>query len=566
MKEKKYLDHPTIRIASKETAQALSDKLHELDLKKKEEIVKNKARKQHIPYISLIGFPIGPDTLGLVDEQTCRRVGIIPFYQSDDAIRIGAIDPMSLDLYNVRDELKKNFPRAKVEFFFISKHSFDVAIKLIASLPKIKPLTRSLSISQSDIQKFQHAIQSFSQLEQQLQTRNVTQAVAMLAAIALNNHSSDIHLETKENNLEIRFRIDGILHHAAKLPIPRWQKLLNRIKELAGIKINVTAVPQDGHITVESEDRVGWDIRVSTLPSAFGENVVLRLLRSTTESFDFHDLGFRDPDIELLTREIKRPNGMIITTGPTGSGKTTTLYAILKALNTSNVNIMTLEDPIEYKLEGIVQSQIDLSKSYTFPKGLRSLLRQDPDIIMIGEIRDLETAEIAIQASLTGHLVVTTIHANDSAGAIPRFLALGAKSFLLSPSINLVMAQRLVRKLCQHCKIPISLPNDIKERVMKILKELPPSARKTIDRDHLVFYGSKTCGQCHGIGYKGRIGIVEMFSMNKEIEQLILKGSVSEYEMTKVARNSGMVTMVEDGLIKALWGITSVDEVFRVSE
>ena len=284
----------------------------------------------------------------------------------------------------------------------------------------------------------------------------------------------------------------------------------------------------------------------------------MRLLRSTAVGLKFEDLGLRGRAYEQLKQEIGRPNGMIITTGPTGSGKTTTLYAILNTLNNPETKIITLEDPVEYKLAGVAQSQIDASKDYTFATGLRSILRQDPDVVMVGEIRDLETADIAIQAALTGHLVLSTIHTNSAAGAIPRFLAIGAKSFLLAPGLNAMIGQRLVRKIHEECKEEVKLDDEMMKKVKLILGALQSGTHK--------FYRGRGCTKCFNLGYKGRIGIYEVMVMNKEIEEVILSGKVSEYVMQEIGIKNGMVTMVQDGLLKALDGITTVEEVFSVAE
>jgi type IV pilus assembly protein PilB len=387
-------------------------------------------------------------------------------------------------------------------------------------------------------------------------------------AAALKGGASDIHIEAEEESIKIRLRVDGILHEAASINKDKWKLIISRIKLLAGMKINITAVPQDGRITIYlSNEKI--EIRVSTLPTAYGESVVMRLLRPKSISLDFEELGVRGLAWERLKGEIERPNGMIVTTGPTGSGKTTTLYAILKRLNTPEVKIITLEDPVEYKLAGINQSQIDHAKNYTFGKGLRSILRQDPDIVMVGEIRDTETAEIATQAALTGHLVISTIHTNNAAGAIPRFLSMGVKPFFLAPALNCVIGQRLVRRLCADCKAPIKLDYALMAEVQNTLKTIPESANIKLDLNNLQFYGpsekTKTCKTCNGLGYGGRMGIYEIFTMNKEIERMILDSNVSEYEMLDVAQKHGMITMGQDGILKALDGITSVEEVLRVA-
>jgi len=278
----------------------------------------------------------------------------------------------------------------------------------------------------------------------------------------------------------------------------------------------------------------------------------------------FEELGIRDRAFAQLRREVERPNGMIITTGPTGSGKTTTLYAVLKKLNNPETKIITIEDPIEYQLKGVNQSQTN--DNYTFAQGLRSIVRQDPDVIMVGEIRDLETAEIAIQAALTGHLVLSTIHTNGAAGTVPRFLSMGTKPFLLAPALNVMIGQRLVRKICETCKKEIKLEPNILGRVKEILSSLPKEEAEKLNLDKQKFYIGAGCETCQGIGYKGRIGIYEIMSINEEIEKLILSGQVSEYDMRAVAAKNGMVTMAQDGLLKAIDGITSVEEVFRVAE
>jgi len=295
----------------------------------------------------------------------------------------------------------------------------------------------------------------------------------------------------------------------------------------------------------------------------------MRLLKSSATSLKFKDLGIRGKSFVELKSQIKRPNGMIITTGPTGSGKTTTLYAILKKLNSPGNKIITLEDPIEYRLAGVNQSQIKKDKDYSFASGLKSILRQDPDIVMVGEIRDLETADIAINASLTGHLVISTLHTNSAAAAVPRFLAMGVKAFLLSPSLNAVIGQRLVRCLCPHCKEEQKLDNDTMTQVLNILNKIPASSGSKLDENelnNLKFYKGKGCPKCYGLGYKGRIGIYEVLVMSPEIEKTILDNRVSENIIQDLAQKNGMVTMLQDGLLKAKEGITTIEEIFSAAD
>ncbi len=403
-----------------------------------------------------------------------------------------------------------------------------------------------------------------STIAKMMKEATVTDVLAIVIAAALKLSSSDIHIEAEETGIAVRFRVDGILQEITKLDSSEWKRLINRIKLIASLKLNVTDQAQDGRFTIFQKNKQ-IDVRLSTIPTAYGESVVMRLLNPDTISLDFEKLGFRPAALKKITKEIERPNGMIVTTGPTGSGKTTTLYAILKRLNTKDTKIITLEDPIEYKVEGLNQSQIDTTKDYTFAKGLRSILRQDPDIVMVGEIRDLETAEIAIQAALTGHMLLSTIHTNDAAGAVPRFLSMGVQPHLLAPAINAIMGQRLIRQLCQECKVPITLEADVMADVVKHLSSISEaSGEKAVDATKVQFYGPKGCAACNETGYRGRIGVYEILIKDAEIEKSILGGNISEYDMREVAKRQGMVTMAQDGLLKASEGMTSVDEVKRI--
>ncbi|OGL90313.1 hypothetical protein A3I45_02600 [Candidatus Uhrbacteria bacterium RIFCSPLOWO2_02_FULL_53_10] len=362
----------------------------------------------------------------------------------------------------------------------------------------------------------------------------------------------------------MRYRIDGVLQNVATIEKDRWKQLASRIKLVAGLKLNITDRPQDGRFTIRFGGQ-NVDVRTSTLPTAHGESVVMRLLVPTAINLEFAQLGFRKNVFEKLQREIVKPNGMIITTGPTGSGKTTTLYAILKQLNKPEVKIITLEDPVEYKLEGINQSQIDHSKDYTFSAGLRSILRQDPDIVMVGEIRDKETAETAIQAALTGHLLLSTIHTNDASGAVPRFLSMGVEPALLAPALRVIMGQRLVRKLCEACREQTQLTPEVSERVASIVAAIPEASGETVDLATVNWYRAKGCEKCGNSGYKGRIGIYELMVVDGVVEERIRTGSVTDKDMLAIGQEQGMVTMVQDGILKAIDGQTSVDEVFRVA-
>ncbi len=387
--------------------------------------------------------------------------------------------------------------------------------------------------------------------------------VVLLLGAALKLGASDLHVEAEEDGIVVRVRLDGILHDAATLDKENHKKLVSRIKLFSALKINITDKPQDGRFTIKLS-RGDVDVRVSTIPTVYGESIVMRLLDQSREGLTFDSLGLYGDVEEKLKREMNRPNGMIVTTGPTGSGKTTTLYSALEILNKPGVKIITLEDPVEYKMEGINQSQIDTAKGFTFAKGLRSILRQDPDIVMVGEIRDLDTADTAVQAALTGHLMFSTVHTNSAAGAVPRFVSMGVKPFLLAPALNAIIGQRLVRRVCDKCKKPIQLEEGVKKEVEEIIEKMPQKKREETKERELVFYKGDGCEACGGIGYKGRVGIYEILLMTPEIEQMVLAGNVAEHDIEQSAIASGMVTMVQDGVLKALDGMTSLDEVFRV--
>ncbi|TAL19207.1 type II/IV secretion system protein [Patescibacteria group bacterium] len=552
------------KITEKKEAEKFAGKMREIELKAKEKEAAASARALGVGYIDLARFPIAPETLALVPKDVAARLKAVCFLNLNDEIRLGAVEPKNSEIGELLYQLQER-QRATGALYLISEYSFENAFKLYEALPAIRKIVKGVQITEADLNKFQKEIKGFRDLDQQIKKVQLTDVVTMVIAAALQNNSSDIHIEAEEKEVVIRFRIDGVLTNVAALPHDLWPRIISRVKLLSSLKINVTNRPQDGRFTILlAKDKV--DVRVSTIPTAYGESVVMRLLRSAVTGLKFDDLGVRGIANEELKRQVERPNGMIVTTGPTGSGKTTTLYAILTQLNSPDVKIITLEDPVEYKLEGINQSQIDPGKDYTFAKGLRAILRQDPDVVMVGEIRDLETADVAIQAALTGHLVLSTIHTNSAAGAIPRFLSMGAKGFLLAPALNAVIGQRLVRKICPNCKVEDKLDAETLKRVKEILGKLSLKSGYKTDLEKLKFWKGGGCEECGGTGFKGRVGIYEIMVMNKEIEAIILSGSTSEYQMEEVAVKNGMVTMVQDGLLKALEGTTQVEEVFRVAE
>jgi type II secretory ATPase GspE/PulE/Tfp pilus assembly ATPase PilB-like protein len=544
------------------TEEKLTEKISAIGQMGKEEETKKVAAAAGVQYVDLKGFPISADALRLVPEEQAAELLAIPFLFTGPELRVGAVHPENEKVKELVFQLEeRNKTHAVV--YKISQDGFEHAVKLYATLPKIKAIVKGVEIKPEDLEKYQTQMANMADVAKLMNAASTTDILIIIVAAALKLKSSDIHVEAEEHGIIVRLRVDGILQEISKIDVEKWKQIINRIKLISGLKINVTDKPQDGRFTIFEKGK-NLDVRVSALPTTWGESVVMRILNPEAAELGFESLGFRPAALTRLIHEIEKPHGMIVTTGPTGSGKTTTLYAVLKHLNEPGVKIITLEDPIEYKLEGINQSQIDPSRDYTFAKGLRSILRQDPDIVMVGEIRDLETAETAIQAALTGHLMLSTIHTNDAAGAVPRFLSMGVKAFLLAPALNCVMGQRLIRRLCSDCKKPAEIdPTDL-ELIKKQLDSIPEaSGEAKVDTSKLQFLGPVGCDKCNSTGYKGRVGVYEILVKNPEIEKFILSGEISEYAMRDVAQKQGMVTMAQDGLLKALDGQTSVEEVKR---
>lgn len=546
-----------------DVAESFKKKMNQIADKEVELTAMRASAQSGVPHIDLEKFPVSQTALKVVEREDAERLQAVCFFSSDEQIRIGALDPNMRDVQEYVKQLEVK-TGAHVAMYIISMNSFERVLKLYDTLPTVKPITKDISIKAEDLEKVQANVNDFRTLQQLILKTSTTDLVTFLLGASLKLQASDVHVEAEADKVVARFRLDGILQDAAEVPKEAYKQLVSRIKLTSGLKINVTDKPQDGRFTIRlPQGEV--DVRVSTLPTVHGESIVMRLLDQTRKGLSLESLGFRPRALAQLMRQLERPNGMIITTGPTGSGKTTTLYGSMTILNKPGVKIITLEDPVEYKMEGVNQSQIDRSKDYTFAKGLKSILRQDPDIAMVGEIRDLETADIAIQAALTGHLILSTLHTNSAAGAIPRFLSMGVKPFLLAPALNAIIGQRLARKLCE-CKVPHELTPEEKERVDKIIADMPEAEKTELTGKQLTFYTGKGCEACNGLGYKGRVGLYEILEVEKSMETLILSGQISEYDIERNAITNGMVTMVQDGILKASDGLTSVDEVFRVIE
>lgn len=403
------------------------------------------------------------------------------------------------------------------------------------------------------------------QLEDSILAANIPQMVMMAISYALDLRSSDIHIEPLQNYVRIRYRIDGVLRKVVEYPSNLHPAVVSRIKIMSNLKIDEQRLPQDGRADVTTKDGRAMDLRISTLPTVNGEKIVMRIQDKSRKIPDLGELGISGISLKNLEEALKSPNGIIINTGPTGSGKTTTLYSCLTRLNKVEVNILTIEDPVEIQLDGLNQSQVHHDIDYDFAAGMRTALRQDPNIIMVGEIRDKETGNTAIEAALTGHLVFSTLHTNGAVESITRMVNMGIQPYLLTSTIELIIAQRLVRKICDKCKKPIQAPPEILELVKKALSRL--HAEGEIDPalvQGLQFYEAPGCPECNNIGYHGRVGLYEVFRMNNELRRLI-GSSASMIDLEEAAQKSGMVSLEQAGIIKALQGVTTLQEVYRVA-
>jgi type IV pilus assembly protein PilB len=530
------LDHAFIEADTKETAQYLG-----------------------LNYIDLYGFPIDTGYLALIRKQDAIENKIAVFNVNGKEAQIATPDPNIEGQKELMLRLKRSGYKLKI--YLVSSLSFAKIIKTYDALLVAEIVNDNIDLREEIFAKYDKNNFDLADTGDIVSNLSLSSIVDVILAIALNFDASDIHFEPEKDSYHIRFRLDGVLHTIAKLPPEKIKPVESRLKLVSGLKLNVDNIPQDGRFSFHAQGK-DIDVRVSMLPSNYGYSVVMRLLGTGSANLVLKDLGFSGLAKARVDAAIERPQGLILTTGPTGSGKTTTLYTFLNSMNDGEGKIVTLEDPIEYKLPGISQTQIDANAGYTFASGLRSILRQDPDLVMVGEIRDGETAEIAVQASLTGHQVLSTIHTNDAAGAIPRLMEMGVKGFLLADSLQAAIGQRLVRKICQKCKQVDILDENQKKIVIKGLSTIPTAANITLPPS-LTFYTAKGCKECGNLGYKGRIGCYEILTMTNDLKILVSEQFPSIVEVRNTAIKDGMVTMFQDGLLKALDGITDVKELIR---
>lgn len=512
-----------------------------------------------LPYIDLYGFPIDIMYLTMItrDDVIRTRMGIFSMNQNDLYL---ATDSFG---HEGQQELIENLKNQGhgVKIFVCSSISMEKIIKTFDQIVVAKADSDAIIINEERINQLQNSVNNLQNLQPLLMRASTSEFVETVLTAALENKASDIHFEPEKDGYHLRLRLDGVLYTFATLPYEKQKSIESRLKLVSGVKINIDNVPQDGRFSFNYNGR-DIDVRVSMLPSNYGYSIVMRLLGTGDVNLKIEDLGFDGVNRERLLVAIDKPQGLILTTGPTGSGKTTTLYTILSSLNDGSNKIITLEDPVEYKLSGISQTQIDAAAGFTFGAGLRSILRQDPDVVMIGEIRDHETGDIAVQAALTGHKVLSTIHTNDAAGAIPRMLEMGAKGFILADALSIIIGQRLVRKICPHCRQPQPLDQATQNLVLEQIAALPQSVKDSLP-DNINFYTSPGCEKCNNLGYKGRMGVYEVISMTDGLRSLLSNQFPSIVQVRSIARQEGMITMFQDGLLKAIQGITDLKELMR---
>ncbi len=514
-----------------------------------------------LPYADLKGLPIDPEALKQVTEEVSRSAGVALVQTKDQVGVVVALDPRTPQAKAAFEELKKDHPVLKI--VVVSMKTMEAVWARYETVKTTEVFeVGAIQVDDETLAKLSGTIKNVSDLRAQVGSASVTQLFEVLIAGALSTQASDIHYEPETDAARIRYRLDGILHEITTLEKPKYQRILNRVKVLSKMKLNITKAPQDGRFTIR-QSNTDIEVRVSILPSEYGESIVMRLLDPRGIHADIKDLGMREDLLVQVKDLLARPQGTLLTTGPTGSGKTTTLYAFLNHLNTPDMKIITVEDPIEYHITGLNQTQVDPGKGYTFATGLRAIVRQDPDVILIGEIRDLETADIALQAALTGHMVLSTIHTNDAAGTIPRLVDIGAKAETIAPALTMAMGQRLLRRLCQNCKKPLPLEAADAKKLKEAMQGLRERFGLPALDESFVPFGPVGCSECNNIGYKGRVGVYELFEVTREMERLILS-TPSVSDIRDQAVTQGMVTMLQDGYLKLVQGMTSIEEIRRV--
>lgn len=542
----------------------LNRRLSSLKKKEAEDVAKIIADKFSVPYVNLFLFPIEIDALTILSEERARFGELVIFQAVGRHLKIAVRNPDKEEARAVSKRLEED--RYTTEVFVASHEALEHAWEFYRRVPPEEAVgAGAVRVSSEKINSIKESLQDFSGVRERIRHTfygRTTDALEVMIAGALAINASDIHIEPELESARLRYRMDGVLEDVIALPKKLYALLLSRIKLVSEMKLNIHDQAQDGRFTIKANVEI--EVRASSLPGPYGENLVLRILNPESIRVSFEDMGMQPWMIQDLERELARPNGMILTTGPTGSGKTTTLYAFIQKIYTPEVKIITIEDPIEYHLKGIEQTQVAPREGYDFANGLRAIVRQDPDIILVGEIRDLETAETAMNAALTGHLVFSTLHTNNAAGTVPRLINLGVNPAIIAPAINISMAQRLVRRLCSDCKVAVSLDPVLEKKITGELHDLPKGIPVPPKAEWSVYKAAHAaCATCNGMGYRGRIAVFEIILVDEKIQELILK-SPSEYEIKREARRQGQIAIREDAVLKIIAGITDFAEVDRV--
>ena len=534
-----------------------------------EDLAKLLSQKYSLPYLDLSRMTIDIDALKILAEEEARAGKLAVFQKVGQKLQVAIESPNPETTQRILRNLQEK--GYKINTFLVSEQSLARAWKRYSEVPEYEETQRGvIDISSEKLDEFLKKTSTIEELKNLFvssattqKNRKISEVLEIILAGALSSDASDIHIEPQEKQIRLRFRLDGVLHDILLFDYKIYNLLLSRIKLVSGLKLNVRNQAQDGRFSIKvNEEEIA--VRTSVIPEAYGESIVLRILNPKSIAIPFEELGIDKNLMAILEKELSKPNGMILTTGPTGSGKTTTLYAFLRKIYTPDTKIITLEDPVEYHLPNIVQTQVEEAIGYSFSAGLRSILRQDPDIIMVGEIRDLETAKTAINSALTGHLVLSTLHTNNAAGTIPRLIDLGVNPTSIAPAVNISMAQRLVRKLCDKCKKKQPASESEAAAVKKVIETFPLN-RKKPDAAEVFVWKAKGCKFCNSLGYKGRIGVYEAILIDEEVEPLILLNP-TETEILKKSEKQGILNMKQDGILKVLNGTTSLDELQRVIE
>ena len=548
-----------LQSSAQKTEQELDKKLRDIKLKEEEEKYAESAKRFGFPFSTLKGVPIDTDALNILDEDSSRKAEIAVLYKTESKLIIALINPDSSQTKEAIESLKKR--GFEVDILLTTPHILSSVWQRYKIIKQRVFKIGAIEIDEKELENLQGQIKDIGDLKSKLQAISVTKLLEILIAGALKTKASDVHFEPETADTRLRYRLDGILHDITNLDLGYYNQILNRVKVLSKMKLNIHDSPQDGRFTIKQKS-VDIEVRVSIIPSEFGETIVMRMLDPRNIKGKLEHLGIREDLLEIIYQQLKKKTGAIMVSGPTGAGKTTTLYAFVNYLNEPGTKIITIEDPIEYHVKNISQTQVDPKKGYGFANGLRSIVRQDPDIILVGEIRDVETAEIALHAGLTGHLVLSTIHTNDAAGVIPRLIDLGIRPQLIAPAINLTLAQRLLRKLCPNCKKAVKINSEQLKKINDVLGPVKEKFDLPKLNSSLLIYTAGTCSDCNNSGYQDRIGVFEAFVVSKDIEGLILSSpSISSIRDMAVAE--GMITILQDAYLKLVAGVTSIEEIGR---